>query len=103
MNANTYSRAEAAPGAGGGLGASQTRVRGQSGRVLSLRHPSYTWAALSAGPASYTHMSIRWRVLRVRKPSCCKGPQGLQARSSSTQAYGQEQLFHLTDNIHSEL
>ncbi|XP_052338925.1 intermembrane lipid transfer protein VPS13D-like isoform X2 [Oncorhynchus keta] len=50
-----------------------------------------------------TLLTQRWRVLRVRKPSCCKGPQGLQARSSSTQAYGQEQLFHLTDNIHSEL
>ncbi|XP_036843931.1 vacuolar protein sorting-associated protein 13D [Oncorhynchus mykiss] len=31
----------------------------------------------------------RLRVLRVRKPRCCKGPQGLQARSSSTQADGQ--------------
>ncbi|GAA6065297.1 vacuolar protein sorting-associated protein 13D isoform X1, partial [Tachysurus ichikawai] len=41
-------------------------------------------------------------VQRVRKPRCCKGPQGLLPRFSSTQADGQEQLFHLTDNIHSE-
>ncbi|CAB1336324.1 unnamed protein product [Coregonus sp. 'balchen'] len=44
----------------------------------------------------------RLSVLRVRKPRCCKGPQGLLPRFSSTQADGQEQLFHLTDNIHSE-
>ncbi|XP_034152069.1 vacuolar protein sorting-associated protein 13D isoform X4 [Esox lucius] len=44
----------------------------------------------------------RLSVLRVRKPRCCKGPQGLLARYNSTQADGQEQLFHLTDNIHSE-
>ncbi|TSM04819.1 Vacuolar protein sorting-associated protein 13D [Bagarius yarrelli] len=41
-------------------------------------------------------------VQRVRKPRCCKGPQGLLPRFSSTQADGQEQLFQLTDNIHSE-
>ncbi|XP_026776549.2 intermembrane lipid transfer protein VPS13D isoform X3 [Pangasianodon hypophthalmus] len=41
-------------------------------------------------------------VQRVRKPRCCKGPQGLLPRFSSTQADGQEQLFRLTDNIHSE-
>ncbi|KAM6977932.1 LOW QUALITY PROTEIN: intermembrane lipid transfer protein VPS13D [Aplochiton taeniatus] len=44
----------------------------------------------------------RLGVQRVRKPRCCKGPQGLLPRFSSTQANGQEQLFHLTDNIHSE-
>ncbi|KAM9751025.1 intermembrane lipid transfer protein VPS13D isoform 4-T4 [Menidia menidia] len=45
----------------------------------------------------------RLGVQRVRKPRCCKGPQGLLPRYSSTQADGQEQLFRLTDNIHSEL
>lgn len=44
----------------------------------------------------------RLGVQRVRKPRCCKGPQGLLPRHSSTQADGQEQLFRLTDNIHSE-
>ncbi|XP_066528182.1 intermembrane lipid transfer protein VPS13D isoform X2 [Hoplias malabaricus] len=44
----------------------------------------------------------RLSVQRVRKPRCCKGPQGLLPRFSSTQAEGQEQLFRLTDNIHSE-
>uniref|UniRef100_A0A3Q3FFG1 Vacuolar protein sorting 13 homolog D n=1 Tax=Labrus bergylta TaxID=56723 RepID=A0A3Q3FFG1_9LABR len=45
----------------------------------------------------------RWVIVqRVRKPRCCKGPQGLLPRYLSTQADGQEQLFHLTDNIHSE-
>ncbi|XP_074536599.1 intermembrane lipid transfer protein VPS13D [Halichoeres trimaculatus] len=44
----------------------------------------------------------RLSVQRVRKPRCCKGPQGLLPRYLSTQADGQEQLFHLTDNIHSE-
>uniref|UniRef100_A0AAZ3RG97 UBA domain-containing protein n=1 Tax=Oncorhynchus tshawytscha TaxID=74940 RepID=A0AAZ3RG97_ONCTS len=44
----------------------------------------------------------RLSVLRVRKPRCCKGPQGLLPRFSSSQADGQEQLFHLTDSIHSE-
>ncbi|XP_065141972.1 intermembrane lipid transfer protein VPS13D isoform X2 [Paramisgurnus dabryanus] len=39
---------------------------------------------------------------RVRKPRCCKGPQWLLPRFSSLQADGQEQLFYLTDNIHSE-
>lgn len=46
---------------------------------------------------------FRLSVQRVRKPRCCKGPQGLLPRHSATQADGQEQLFHLTDNIHSEL
>ncbi|XP_056240495.1 intermembrane lipid transfer protein VPS13D isoform X3 [Seriola aureovittata] len=44
----------------------------------------------------------RLGVQRVRKPRCCKGPQGLLPRYSATQADGQEQLFRLTDNIHSE-
>ncbi|XP_024914858.1 vacuolar protein sorting-associated protein 13D isoform X3 [Cynoglossus semilaevis] len=44
----------------------------------------------------------RLGVQRVRKPRCCKGPQGLLPRYSTTQADGQEQLFRLTDNIHSE-
>uniref|UniRef100_UPI0037E8D5D5 intermembrane lipid transfer protein VPS13D n=1 Tax=Semicossyphus pulcher TaxID=241346 RepID=UPI0037E8D5D5 len=44
----------------------------------------------------------RLSVQRVRKPRCCKGPQGLLPRYLSIQADGQEQLFHLTDNIHSE-
>ncbi|KAM3617296.1 uncharacterized protein V6R79_004435 [Siganus canaliculatus] len=44
----------------------------------------------------------RFSVQRVRKPRCCKGPQGLLPRHSATQADGQEQLFQLTDNIHSE-
>ncbi|XP_072305385.1 intermembrane lipid transfer protein VPS13D isoform X3 [Eucyclogobius newberryi] len=44
----------------------------------------------------------RLNVQRVRKPRCCKGPQGLLPRYSATQAEGQEQLFQLTDNIHSE-
>ncbi|KAM7412373.1 hypothetical protein PAMA_022044 [Pampus argenteus] len=46
--------------------------------------------------------SHRLSVQRVRKPRCCKGPQGLLPRYSATQADGQEQLFRLTDNIHSE-
>ncbi|XP_056131507.1 intermembrane lipid transfer protein VPS13D [Lampris incognitus] len=44
----------------------------------------------------------RLSVHRVRKPRCCKGPQGLLPRYLVTQADGQEQLFRLTDNIHSE-
>uniref|UniRef100_A0A3Q3XBB5 UBA domain-containing protein n=1 Tax=Mola mola TaxID=94237 RepID=A0A3Q3XBB5_MOLML len=44
----------------------------------------------------------RLSVQRVRKPRCCKGPQGLLPRHSATQADAQEQLFRLTDNIHSE-
>ncbi|XP_076023177.1 intermembrane lipid transfer protein VPS13D isoform X2 [Genypterus blacodes] len=44
----------------------------------------------------------RLNVQRARKPRCCKGPQGLLPRYSATQADGQEQLFRLTDNIHSE-
>lgn len=50
----------------------------------------------------YVCVCFRMSVQRVRKPRCCKGPQGLLPRFSSTQADGQEQLFHLTDNIHSE-
>lgn len=46
---------------------------------------------------------FRLSVQRVRKPRCCKGPQGLLPRHSATQADAQEQLFRLTDNIHSEL
>ncbi|CAB1418529.1 unnamed protein product [Pleuronectes platessa] len=45
---------------------------------------------------------LRLSVQRVRKPRCCKGPQGLLPRYSAIQADGQEQLFRLTDNIHSE-
>ncbi|XP_054629816.1 intermembrane lipid transfer protein VPS13D isoform X1 [Dunckerocampus dactyliophorus] len=44
----------------------------------------------------------RLSVQRVRKPRCCKGPQGLLPRYSALQADGQEQLFRLTDNIQSE-
>ncbi|XP_030623060.1 vacuolar protein sorting-associated protein 13D [Chanos chanos] len=44
----------------------------------------------------------RLNVQRVRKPRCCRGPQGLLPRFSSVQADGQEQLFLLTDNIHIE-
>ncbi|KAG7472195.1 hypothetical protein MATL_G00106290 [Megalops atlanticus] len=44
----------------------------------------------------------RLSIQRVRKPRCCKGPQGLLPRFSAMQADGQEQLFRLTDNIHSE-
>ncbi|XP_061647829.1 intermembrane lipid transfer protein VPS13D isoform X2 [Phyllopteryx taeniolatus] len=44
----------------------------------------------------------RLSVMRVRKPRCCKGPQGLLPRYSALQADGQEQLFRLTDNIQSE-
>ncbi|XP_037336994.2 intermembrane lipid transfer protein VPS13D isoform X1 [Pungitius pungitius] len=44
----------------------------------------------------------RLSVQRVRKPRCCKGPQGLLPRHSASQSDGQEQLFRLTDNIHSE-
>lgn len=46
---------------------------------------------------------FRLSVQRLRKPRCCKGPQGLLPRYAAAQADGQEQLFHLTDNIHSEL
>ncbi|XP_077168382.1 intermembrane lipid transfer protein VPS13D isoform X2 [Paroedura picta] len=41
----------------------------------------------------------RTQAERVRKPRCCKGPQGLLPRYSESQAEGQEQLFKLTDNI----
>ncbi|XP_038577495.1 vacuolar protein sorting-associated protein 13D isoform X3 [Micropterus salmoides] len=44
----------------------------------------------------------RLGVQRVRKPRCCKGPQGLLPRHSAAQSDGQEQLFRLTDNVHSE-
>ncbi|XP_023192292.1 vacuolar protein sorting-associated protein 13D isoform X1 [Xiphophorus maculatus] len=46
--------------------------------------------------------SHRLLVQCVRKPRCCKGPQGLLPLFSATQAEGQEQLFRLTNNIHSE-
>ncbi|KAF6730225.1 Vacuolar protein sorting-associated protein 13D [Oryzias melastigma] len=46
--------------------------------------------------------SHRLGVQRVRKPRCCKGPQDLLPRYSAVQADGQEQLFRLTDTIHSE-
>uniref|UniRef100_A0A8C3LML7 Vacuolar protein sorting 13 homolog D n=1 Tax=Chrysolophus pictus TaxID=9089 RepID=A0A8C3LML7_CHRPC len=39
---------------------------------------------------------------RVRKPRCCRGPQGLLPRYSESEAEGQEQLFKLTDNIQDE-
>ncbi|KAM4646860.1 intermembrane lipid transfer protein VPS13D isoform 5-T7 [Amazona ochrocephala] len=45
----------------------------------------------------------RTRAERVRKPRCCRGPQGLLPRYSESQAEGQEQLFKLTDNIQDEL
>uniref|UniRef100_A0A1A7YHK4 Vacuolar protein sorting 13D n=1 Tax=Iconisemion striatum TaxID=60296 RepID=A0A1A7YHK4_9TELE len=44
----------------------------------------------------------RVSVQRVRKPRCCRGPQGLLPHYSAGQAEGQEQLFCLTDNIQSE-
>ncbi|XP_039611356.1 vacuolar protein sorting-associated protein 13D isoform X2 [Polypterus senegalus] len=49
-----------------------------------------------------TLSSQRLNIQRVRKPRCCKGPQGLLPRFNSIQAEGQEQLFRLTDNIQSE-
>uniref|UniRef100_A0A8C3CX35 Vacuolar protein sorting 13 homolog D n=1 Tax=Cairina moschata TaxID=8855 RepID=A0A8C3CX35_CAIMO len=44
----------------------------------------------------------RSQVVRVRKPRCCRGPQGLLPRYVESQAEGQEQLFKLTDNIQDE-
>ncbi|XP_068514969.1 intermembrane lipid transfer protein VPS13D isoform X4 [Anas acuta] len=44
----------------------------------------------------------RTQVVRVRKPRCCRGPQGLLPRYVKSQAEGQEQLFKLTDNIQDE-
>ncbi|NWY00497.1 VP13D protein, partial [Nothoprocta ornata] len=44
----------------------------------------------------------RTQAERVRKPRCCRGPQGLLPRYSESQAEGQEQLFKLTDNIQDE-
>ncbi|XP_032057126.1 vacuolar protein sorting-associated protein 13D isoform X4 [Aythya fuligula] len=44
----------------------------------------------------------RTQVVRVRKPRCCRGPQGLLPRYIKSQAEGQEQLFKLTDNIQDE-
>ena len=38
----------------------------------------------------------------MRKPRCCRGPQGLLPRYSAREAEGQEQLFKLTDNIQDE-
>ncbi|NXG45301.1 VP13D protein, partial [Psilopogon haemacephalus] len=44
----------------------------------------------------------RTQAERVRKPRCCRGPQGLLPCYSESQAEGQEQLFKLTDNIQDE-
>ncbi|XP_041275721.1 vacuolar protein sorting-associated protein 13D isoform X1 [Onychostruthus taczanowskii] len=44
----------------------------------------------------------RTKAERVRKPRCCRGPQGLLPRYLESQAEGQEQLFKLTDNIQDE-
>lgn len=44
----------------------------------------------------------RTQAERVRKPRCCRGPQGLLPRYSAREAEGQEQLFKLTDNIQDE-
>ncbi|XP_054993601.1 intermembrane lipid transfer protein VPS13D isoform X1 [Sorex araneus] len=44
----------------------------------------------------------RTQAQRVRKPRCCRGPQGLLPRYSESQAEGQEQLFRLTDNVQDE-
>ncbi|XP_054856929.1 intermembrane lipid transfer protein VPS13D isoform X2 [Eublepharis macularius] len=44
----------------------------------------------------------RTQAERMRKPRCCRGPQGLLPRYSESQAEGQEQLFKLTDNIQDE-
>ncbi|KYO48961.1 vacuolar protein sorting-associated protein 13D isoform A [Alligator mississippiensis] len=44
----------------------------------------------------------RTQAERVRKPRCCRNPQGLLPRYSESQAEGQEQLFKLTDNIQDE-
>ncbi|XP_008941774.1 PREDICTED: vacuolar protein sorting-associated protein 13D-like, partial [Merops nubicus] len=44
----------------------------------------------------------RTQAERVRKPRCCRGPQGLLPRYVESQAEGQEQLFKLTDNIQDE-
>lgn len=63
------------------------------------------WISLSPCAVVMCYVAVLFRLCmqRVRKPRCCKGPQGLLPRYSSTQADGQEQLFSLTDNIHSEL
>ncbi|XP_053136918.1 intermembrane lipid transfer protein VPS13D isoform X2 [Hemicordylus capensis] len=44
----------------------------------------------------------RTQAERVRKPRCCRGPQGLLPQYSEGQAEGQEQLFKLTDNLQDE-
>ncbi|XP_025027200.1 vacuolar protein sorting-associated protein 13D isoform X1 [Python bivittatus] len=44
----------------------------------------------------------RTQAERVRKPRCCRGPQGLLPRYSESQAEGQELFFKLTDNIQDE-
>ncbi|XP_059722821.1 intermembrane lipid transfer protein VPS13D isoform X2 [Haemorhous mexicanus] len=49
-----------------------------------------------------TLSSPRTKAERVRKPRCCRGPQGLLPRYLESQAEGQEQLFKLTDNIQDE-
>ncbi|KAK9392132.1 vacuolar protein sorting-associated protein 13D [Crotalus adamanteus] len=44
----------------------------------------------------------RTQAERIRRPRCCRGPQGLLPRYSESQAEGQEILFKLTDNIQDE-
>ncbi|XP_042334804.1 vacuolar protein sorting-associated protein 13D isoform X2 [Sceloporus undulatus] len=44
----------------------------------------------------------RTQAERVRKPRCCRGPQGLLPRYLESQAEGQELLFKLTENIQDE-
>ncbi|XP_058017026.1 intermembrane lipid transfer protein VPS13D [Ahaetulla prasina] len=44
----------------------------------------------------------RTQAERIRKPRCCRGPQGLLPRYSGSQAEGQEILFKLTDNLQEE-
>ncbi|XP_061458181.1 intermembrane lipid transfer protein VPS13D isoform X3 [Rhineura floridana] len=44
----------------------------------------------------------RTQAERVRKPRCCRGPQGLLPRYLESQAEGQELLLKLTENIQDE-
>ncbi|XP_067328891.1 intermembrane lipid transfer protein VPS13D isoform X8 [Anolis sagrei] len=44
----------------------------------------------------------RTQAERVRKPRCCRGPQGLLPRYSESQAEGQELHYKLTDNVQDE-
>lgn len=48
-------------------------------------------------------MIDRTQAERVRKPRCCRGPQGLLPRYLESQAEGQEVLCKLTENIQDEL